>query len=121
MDWVHDSIPLIFMGYSMGTYMAYECMKYLQNVRNFKCAHLISLAGIAPEQLKEMPQIQDAEGSSNEERMRHSMIATHGKVPPKLFGAKSFAVVADAMVEGELCFSYRVYSCINSSFFADVF
>jgi surfactin synthase thioesterase subunit len=98
----NDDIPVIFMGFSYGTYIAYECVKYLQfkMPMSYSCFHLISIAGIAIEQLKSFPSLEDCTGETMAEKLRFQFLATHGKEPPK-FGHKGFSSILEPMVEGK--------------------
>jgi len=101
MGWLDSgNVPVVFLGFSYGTYVAYECIKRLQNnVYNpYTIFHLISIAGIGIEELRKFPALEDCEGDSMEEKLRVQFLATHGKEPPVL-GHKGFSNIQGPMVE----------------------
>jgi hypothetical protein len=67
LEWLDsiDRIPLTFLGHSSGTYIAYECIKYLEQNFSVFSSHLVSIVGISLKYLKEnMPSTEP----SNDER-----------------------------------------------------
>ena len=100
-DHPESNIPLVFMGFSYGTYVAYECIKKLEKEFCYVPFHLISIAGIAIEQLRLFPNLDDMDGDTMTEKIRNQFIATHGKEPPK-FGHKGFSKILEPMLAGTL-------------------
>ena len=100
MHWLDsNAIPIAFMGFSYGTYIAYECIKYLEKSYQYNSLHLLSVAGIAIEQLRLFPGLEEMPGDTMAEKLRHQFLATHGKEPPK-FGHKGFSTILEPMVAG---------------------
>jgi hypothetical protein len=77
--------PIAFLGHSFGTLQAYESAYLLQESYQFNVAHIISLAGVSFDYLRDLPIYQDnydpRDKFSFEERFQEEAVATFGEVP----------------------------------------
>lgn len=81
-----DTVPLVMMGYSYGTYVAYECALYLQQQHQQPIAHLVSVAGIPADKLdSSMTAWPSYPGDTPVEKLRSLLAATNGGKVPEEF------------------------------------
>lgn len=78
--------PLVLLGYSYGTYMAYECARLLQQRYNQRVAHVVSVAGIPVDQLNSsLTAWPDYPGDTPVQQLQSLLRATNGGVLPEEF------------------------------------
>lgn len=76
--WLDDSIPLVFLGYSYGSCLAYECAKYLEHeMKSCTVSHLLLIASPTQEDLKGVTLFE-----ANKESFSNSLLKNLGSIPP---------------------------------------
>jgi pimeloyl-ACP methyl ester carboxylesterase len=79
------------LGYSYGTYVAYECARYLQQHCQQPVAHVVSVAGIPVEQLdSRMTDWRGYPGASPVQQLQSLLAATNGGAVPEEFSNLDF-------------------------------
>jgi surfactin synthase thioesterase subunit len=84
-----DSIPLVFLGHSFGTTLAFECACYLEHQLRLKIDLLLSLAGITKEYLSSTPLYSNPNRSLENnpweevvDILRKTSMEMYGTIPP---------------------------------------
>ena len=81
-----DQTPLVLLGYSYGTYLAYECARRLQQRYDQRVAHVVSVAGIPADQLdSSLTAWPSYEGDTPVQQLQSLLRATNGGVVPEEF------------------------------------
>eukprot|EP00604_Paraphysomonas_vestita_P002788 CAMPEP_0174820906 /NCGR_PEP_ID=MMETSP1107-20130205/5029_1 /TAXON_ID=36770 /ORGANISM="Paraphysomonas vestita, Strain GFlagA" /LENGTH=180 /DNA_ID=CAMNT_0016037141 /DNA_START=605 /DNA_END=1144 /DNA_ORIENTATION=- len=78
---VDNSTPLIFIGYSFGTYLAHDCARYLLSNNHFEVQHIISIAGIPKSNLRTSKTYEEIPGENSIEKLKNLFFSIHGYVP----------------------------------------
>jgi hypothetical protein len=74
-------IPLVMMGYSFGTYVAYDCVNHLQNVMSFRVTHFISLCGLSCASLLSFQRFDDGTFESMKKNLVQLLEVNFGRLP----------------------------------------
>lgn len=96
-----DSTPLVLLGYSFGTYVSYDCARYLQDVYSYRIAHVISVAGIPLSVLSDSLTFKEAAGDTDVEKLKSVFQDMHGHIPP-YFYSNGIHKLATPIIEGLL-------------------
>jgi hypothetical protein len=92
--------PVIFLGYSFGTYLAHDSAAYLIKHFNFHVSHLISIAGIPRSNLSQSMTYEEAPGETSLEKLTNLFLSIHGYIP-KYFRSNGMNRIVGPFVEGE--------------------
>lgn len=85
-----DDTPLVLLGYSYGTYLAYEVARRLQQQQQ-RVAHVVSVAGIPADQLdSRLTAWPSYEGDTPVQQLQSLLRATNGGVVPEEFSNLDF-------------------------------
>ena len=88
------------MGYSYGTYVAYECARRLQVEYSHTISHLVSVAGIPPDKLdSRMTAWPGYPGETPIEKLQNLLRATNGGKIPEEFS--NLELLGSALIAGE--------------------
>jgi pimeloyl-ACP methyl ester carboxylesterase len=74
-------IPLVMMGYSFGTYVAYNCVTHLQNTMNFRVSHFISICGLSCHSLLSFQRFDDGSFESLKKNLVQLLEVNFGRLP----------------------------------------
>lgn len=69
------------MGYSFGTYVAYDCVRYLQESMAFRVCHFISLCGLSCHSLLNFKRYDDGSFESMKETLVQLLTTNFGRLP----------------------------------------
>ena len=92
--------PVIFLGYSFGTYLAHESAAYLIDHYDFHISHLISIAGIPRSNLSQSATYENSPGENSLEKLTNLFLNIHGYIP-KYFRSNGMNRIVGPFVEGK--------------------
>jgi pimeloyl-ACP methyl ester carboxylesterase len=99
---VGGTTPIVMMGYSYGTYVAYECARRIQQHFKQRVSHLVSVAGIPAAQLdSRMTAWQSYPGDTPVHQLQSLLAATNGGEVPEEFSNLDF--LGPALIIGIVC------------------